>query len=476
MARGTRRAAVDAGPVQEPWALPEGWRWERLGDLGDWYGGGTPSKANPDFWTNGTVSWVSAKDMKSFRIDDAEDHITEAAIAESSAKRIPSGSVLCVMRSGILRHSFPVAVTGCEVTINQDLRALHPRPGISSHYVAHFLKRTEHDVLHQCSKDGTTVNSIDTGRLMDRPVPIPTLDVQDAIVARIDELFAEIDDGERALRKAADASGLYRRALLNSAVRGELTAGWRASREQGPTGWDYLKVIAAERERRGAKGGKKTHPPYEPEQPPRHPIPSTWSLTTIDQLTERVTKGSSPGWQGFEYQSSGVLFVRSQNVGWGELLLDEPVFLDARFNEIEAKAVLKSGDVLLNIVGASIGRVVVADERLEGANSNQAVAGIRPVAPGLLSEFLCLWLLSHEAQMHIHGNVVDVARANFSLDQIRKMTLPLPPEDEIGEILNRIGRAASEREFAGGLGRFAADGQALRQSILAAAFRGDLVA
>src|SRR5262245_60364129 len=106
--------------AEGPWPLPEGWCWTTLGALGTWTGGGTPSKANPAFWTDGTVPWVSPKDMKVAIIGETEDRITEAAVEGSSTKYVPERSVLMVMRSGILKHSFPVAVTDRTVTLNQD--------------------------------------------------------------------------------------------------------------------------------------------------------------------------------------------------------------------------------------------------------------------------------------------------------------------------------------------------------------------
>src|SRR3977135_1293471 len=95
----------NANAAYGPWALPEGWCWTPLGDLGTWMGGGTPSKANAAFWSNGTVPWVSPKDMKVAVIGETEDKITADAVEGSSAKYVPEGSVLMVMRSGILRHS-----------------------------------------------------------------------------------------------------------------------------------------------------------------------------------------------------------------------------------------------------------------------------------------------------------------------------------------------------------------------------------
>lgn len=111
-----------------------------LKDLGKWSGGGTPSKSKLDYWEDGTIPWVSPKDMKTDHIVDCEDHITQAAIDESTAKLIPAGSVLIVTRSSILSHTLPVAVTTIPVTINQDLKALTPREGVLPENVAWALR------------------------------------------------------------------------------------------------------------------------------------------------------------------------------------------------------------------------------------------------------------------------------------------------------------------------------------------------
>jgi type I restriction enzyme S subunit len=161
-----KRVTVDENGLQdEPWELPVGWCWVALGELGAWTGGGTPSKANPAFWSGGSVPWVSPKDMKFDVIGDTEDRITETAVDKSSAKYVSPGSILMVMRSGILRHTFPVAVTDRIVTLNQDLRALTPRESINSSFIARYLKLATKKVLEDCSKDGTTVNSIEVSAL-----------------------------------------------------------------------------------------------------------------------------------------------------------------------------------------------------------------------------------------------------------------------------------------------------------------------
>ena len=147
--------------------------WEEwsLADAGAWVGGGTPSKSNESFWV-GHIPWVSPKDMKALIIVDTEDHISEQAVENSAVKVIPSGAVLFVTRSGILAHSFPVATTKVAVTINQDLKAIVPEPVINPEYLGWCLRAFARPILDSCTKDGTTVHSIEVPSLKAFRVPI----------------------------------------------------------------------------------------------------------------------------------------------------------------------------------------------------------------------------------------------------------------------------------------------------------------
>ena len=127
-----------------------------LKSAGTWSGGGTPSKANPDFWDNGEIPWVSPKDMKTSELNDSQDKITAKAVEASPAKLVPAGSVLMVVRSGILAHTFPVAIAKIDVTLNQDMKAITPKPGIRPEFLAHQLRALSTLILKTCTKSGTT--------------------------------------------------------------------------------------------------------------------------------------------------------------------------------------------------------------------------------------------------------------------------------------------------------------------------------
>jgi len=88
---------------------PEHWQTAELQEFGEWQTGSTPRRSNEEYW-GGDILWVSPKDMKTDRIVDTEDHMTEKALEETNSKIIPPKSLIMVTRSGILEHSFPVAI------------------------------------------------------------------------------------------------------------------------------------------------------------------------------------------------------------------------------------------------------------------------------------------------------------------------------------------------------------------------------
>ena len=148
--------------------------WPRvpLRELCTFRHGGTPSKSNPQFW-RGDIPWISPKDMKQRVIEDATDHISDAAIQESAASTVPPGSILIVVRSGILVHSLPIAQVGRLVAFNQDIKAVVPKGGaVDADFLYWFLRSSEPRVLAQGVKKGT-VHSLSSGFIESLEVTVP---------------------------------------------------------------------------------------------------------------------------------------------------------------------------------------------------------------------------------------------------------------------------------------------------------------
>ena len=461
-----------------PWVLPKSWAWVPLGRLGDWIGGGTPSKANPAFWSNGTVPWVSPKDMKVPVIGETEDKITPEAVEGSSAKYVPAGSVLMVMRSGILRHSFPVAITDRIVTLNQDLRALTPHKTVRSDYVARYLALAATRVLHDCSKDGTTVNSIEAAALERVPVPLAPLAEQRRIVARVDELFAEIAEGEAALAEARKGLDTFRRALLKAAITGELTKDWREANPASESADDLLVRI---RTKQMGESSARNRAPRDAKalDPSALPIlPEGWVWARAEEVTSVITKGTTPPRQTMTARGE-IPYLKIQNLDFdGSLHFDRTkVFIDrATHSKLLARSVVYPGDLLINIVGPPLGQTAIVPSDYPEWNMNQAIAVFRCL-PGINVEYMNLFLMSSNALIELETrSKATSGQVNVTLEVCRNIAVPVPPAREAMEIVRRVSEALTANADAlTMLEAEAADAARLKQSILKAAFGGRLV-
>ena len=153
--------------------------------------------------------------------------------------------------------------------------------------------------------------------------------------------------------------------------------------------------------------------------------PKNLPVVPLGELTTRVTKGESPGWQGFQYQDEGPVFVTSENVRWGKIDLSVPKHIPKEFHQKLERSALKPADVLINLVGASIGRSCIVPKDIGEANVNQAVAVVT-CGPKLLPEYLGSLLLTPAAQTRLHGGKVEAARANISLSDVRRFPVLYP--------------------------------------------------
>ena len=173
-------------PDDVPFELPEKWKWVQLKHLNlASFSGGTPTKNNPDYW-NGTIPWASIKDLSvdSEELNATQDHITEKGVANSSTKLVEANNIIVGMRMGLDK----IAINKISVAINQDLRAFYlDYKLIDPKFFIKFYKTLRFE------GSGTTVKGIKKNELMVLLVPLPPLEEQRRIVARIEELFAEVD-------------------------------------------------------------------------------------------------------------------------------------------------------------------------------------------------------------------------------------------------------------------------------------------
>lgn len=158
-------------------------------------------------------------------------------------------------------------------------------------------------------------------------------------------------------------------------------------------------------------------------------VPKGWKIIKGNKITTKITKGQSPKWQGFEYQSEGILFVTSENIQDGYIDYSKEKYLPLEFNDKIKNSQLQNGDILINIVGASIGRCAVFKKDDIIANTNQAVCVFRPDNDND-SDFLALYIQLEHTQKRLFRNQVETARANLSLGDFRKFKFVIPEDKQ----------------------------------------------
>jgi len=201
--------------------IPEHWKLVKLRHCGSIVGGMTPSMSESSFWGGDTL-WVTPKDMKRDVIEDTKLKVTAAAVAKTALKTVPAGSVLMVVRGMILARRVPVATNSGPVTINQDMKAIIPAPGISSKFLARLLSSAQSAFVPLIDEAGHGTKRFPTERWRDLAFAFPPEEEQIRIVACLRGATVQLD---RAINEANSQISLfheYRARLIADTVTGKI--------------------------------------------------------------------------------------------------------------------------------------------------------------------------------------------------------------------------------------------------------------
>ena len=181
---------ISKAPKEVPFDIPEKWKWVSLRDVGTIISGGTPKTSETSYWGN-DVSWITPADLGKLKeptIYSGARSISFAGLKNSSARLIPEGSVVYSSRAPI-GH---IAIAGKELTTNQGCKSLYPNTTVLSSKWTYFtlIARTK-DIQQRAT--GTTFKEISAKGFAATLIPLPPLEEQKRIVAKVEELFALID-------------------------------------------------------------------------------------------------------------------------------------------------------------------------------------------------------------------------------------------------------------------------------------------
>lgn len=168
---------------EKPFEIPDSWKWVRLGEIGSWASGATPSRSNPDYY-NGTIPWLKTGDLNDSYITDTSEYITELALSKTSVRLNPIGSVLIAMYGATIGK---IAILKTAATTNQACCACIAYNGIYNKYLFYFLLAYRKNFIKMGA--GGAQPNISKEKIVNTIFPFPPLPEQKRIVAKIEEIL-----------------------------------------------------------------------------------------------------------------------------------------------------------------------------------------------------------------------------------------------------------------------------------------------
>jgi type I restriction enzyme S subunit len=396
--------------------------------------------------------------------------------APSRARRlVKNGDVLFSTVRTYLKNIARVPAKLDGVLTSTGIAIIRPAQDIDSNFIFYRVLSEEFIRNISSSMDGTLYPAVRDSDVSSAQIAIPPANEQKRIAAKIDALMDRSRQAREYLESIPPLLEQFRRSVLAAAFRGDLTRDWREQNPDVEPASVLLERIKTEREKAEASQSRKLPKRPDISQIDNAELPQEWELALSYDLFSFVTSGSR-GWAKY-YSDNGAVFLRIGNLNRNTISLDFSNL--QRVSPPEGsegmRTRIQSGDILISIT-ADIGMIGLVPPDITEAYINQHVALARPLTC-FSREYLAWYLASYEGGFkQLKELQRGATKAGLGLDDIRSVWIPIPSlleQKEIVRLIELFFKAADEIENIYRENLLQVD--QLNQSILAKAFRGELV-
>lgn len=349
------------------------WREVKISDLGDVVGGATPSTSRDDYY-NGEIPWITPKDLsdhKSRFINRGERNITLEGLRSCSTQILPKNTVLFSSRAPIGY----VAIAANDLCTNQGFKSVIPNDKTDFMFLFYLLKYNKDAIENMAS--GTTFKEVSGATMRKIVVRVPDLETQ----KKIAKVLSALDD----------------KIELNNQINKNLEEQIKSIFESWFVTFNHF-------------GGSK---------------PSEMQHVPLEQLCEVVTKGTTPTTMGKAFVSHGVNFIKAETITDSHTIdFERLAHIDNETDSMLKRSRIKKGDILFTIAG-TLGRFALVDSDVLPANTNQAVAIIRPNQNKVSSEYLYSFLIANWHNDYYSKRIQQAVQANLSLTTIKSLPIAI---------------------------------------------------
>lgn len=389
---------IGAAPKEAPFEIPKKWKWVKIESLiKKSYGGGTPSRMNPDFW-NGDIPWASVKDLSEDFLSCTKESITQEGVKNSSTNIVPANNVIMCSRMALGK----IVINKIEVAINQDLKVLElDESSVTKEFFITFYKTINFAEI----SSGTTVKGVDFKKFKNLSIPLPPLDEQRRIAEKLECLFAKIDTIQKSMGELSQLSASLEKQVLQSAVGGKL-------------------VPQLEKEPEVKQIGEA------PEEVP-FKIPEKWKWTRLDLIAKIISGRDLPKSEIIETPATIPYITGASQFGSTGIIAnrwtDKPVVISEK------------NDLLLTVKG-TVGKLAI--NKIGKVHIARQIAAIRPIKPSVvLTEYLFIYFqnISSLLARSANGMIPGIGRKD-----IVNRLIPLPPLEEQRRIIAKLNKLTLE--------------------------------
>lgn len=415
-------------PISEdeiPFPIPPTWKWVRLGEIGSWGAGATPNRSNHKYY-NGKIPWLKTGDLNDGLVVDIPETISQLAVDETSAKIKPIGSVLIAMYGATIGK---LGILGVEAATNQACCACIPIEGIYNKYLFYYLLALRKYFIQQGA--GGAQPNISREKIVPTIFPLPPLEEQKRIVAKIEELEPLINQYDRVEQELSTLNDKFpeqlKKSILQYAIQGKLVS---QDENDEPAEVLYAKIQAEKQKliKEGKIKKDKTLPPITEDEIP-FPIPPTWKWVRLGEIGYTQT-GTTPSTSNPKYFGKDIPFIKP-----ADIFLTRINYNNEGLSILgsQKSRIIEKNSILMVCIGGSIGKCFKNTRRV---CCNQQ---INTITPYIVSEdYLLYTLQSDYFYKSVWSKATGTATSIVNKNSWECICIPLPPLEEQHRIVAKV--------------------------------------
>lgn len=412
--RSKKSAKTSDTPHYEnvPFEVPDNWVWMTLGEVGTWQSGGTPSRSNKTYY-GGNIPWLKTGDLNDGLISDIPESITEEAVANSSAKINPAGSVLIAMYGATIGK---LGILTFPATTNQACCACIEFNAITQLYLFYFLLSQRNGFI--AKGGGGAQPNISKEIIVNTFIPLPPLSEQQRIVMEIEKWFALIDQVEQGKADLQNTIKQTKSKILDLAIHGKLVP-------QDPNDELAIKLL------------KRINPDFTPcDNGHSRKLPQGWYSVTANDVCSII---GGVSYNKADIQDTGIRVLRGGNIQNGKVIdCFDDVFISLSYQNNDNQ--VQRGDIIVVASTGSqtlIGKTGFADRDIPKTQIGAFLRIVRPKQK-TLSPYIRLIFQTDAYKDYIRNVAKGSNINNVKNAHLQNFQICLPPLEEQQRIVQKI--------------------------------------